>query len=300
MMKKIYFLLPVIAFLFGCEDVIEVDLPETETRLVIDGIIRLDTSQTFAQVEVKVHETSGFFEENIPADLESAAIYYGLPLEGSPDLFEQLFWSNLAESEPGSGIYIPDPTFSSDQRIPISVVEPGFVFQLIISHKGRRYFASTPYSQTVPIDNLEQGDETLFDENDTEMKVTITDRPNERNYYVFDFDFGEFLAVDDQFIDGQQFEFSYFYQKDLVAGDQAEISILGADQQFFNYIDLLMEQTLDDGGVFETPATTVRGNIFDITDINNIDLFDSVEQPDIFPLGYFAVVQEYKQTITIE
>ena len=51
---------------------------------------------------------------------------------------------------------------------------------------------------------------------------------------------------------------------------------------------------------FETPVATVRGNIFDVTDLDNIDLFDNVEQPDVFPLGYFAVVQEYKQTITIQ
>ncbi len=44
----------------------------------------------------------------------------------------------------------------------------------------------------------------------------------------------------------------------------------------------------------------LRGNIFDITDLDNIDLFDNVEQPEVFPLGYFAIVEEFKQTITIE
>ena len=77
------------------------------------------------------------------------------------------------------------------------------------------------------------------------------------------------------------------------------ISILGADRDFFNYMNNLIEQTEEGFGVFETPAATVRGNIFDVTDLDNIDVFDNVEQPEVFPLGYFAVVQEYRQTITI-
>ena len=299
-MKNTYILLSFVLLFFGCEDVVEVDLPETESRLVVDAVIRIDRANEFVPVEIKVTETSGFFENNTPAELESAVINYGKPLVGAPEIFEEIFRSHLAETAPGSGIYVPDPSFSTDQRISTNTVQPGFVFNLLIRHKGKRYLAMTPYSPTVPIDNLVQGEETFLDENGTELQVTFTDIPDERNYYIFDFDFGEFLAVDDQFIDGQQFEFSYFYQKSLEAGDQAEVSILGADQQFYNYMDLLMEQTLSDRGVFETPATTVRGNVFDITDLDNINVFDNVEQPEIFPLGYFAVVQEFKQSITIE
>ncbi len=300
MIKHNFLFITLFLLFLGCQDVINVELPETESRLVIDAIIRIDRTQEFVPVEVKVTETSGFFEANTPAELESAIIFYGIPVEGAPELFEQVFWSNLAEVDPGSGVYVPDPSFSSDQRIRTNTIQPGFAFQLIIEHKGRRYLAFTPYSPSVPLDNLEQGDETLFDEDGKELVVTFTDVPNEKNYYVMDFDFGEFLGIDDQFFDGQQFEFSYFYEKELVAGDQVDVGILGADQEFYNYMDLLVEQTLDNGGVFETPAATVRGNIFDVTGLDNINLFDNVERPEVFPLGYFAVVEENKQTITIE
>ena len=75
---------------------------------------------------------------------------------------------------------------------------------------------------------------------------------------------------------------------------------MGADQTFFNYMDLLIEQTTNDAGIFATPVATVRGNVFDITDIDNIDVSDNVGQPNIFPLGYFAIVQEYKDTLVIQ
>jgi hypothetical protein len=44
----------------------------------------------------------------------------------------------------------------------------------------------------------------------------------------------------------------------------------------------------------------VRGNVFDVTDLDNIDVLDNAGQPEVFPLGYFAIVQEFTSTITIE
>ncbi|WP_420322852.1 DUF4249 family protein [Flagellimonas sp.] len=299
-MRYIYFIIGLLWALVGCEDVIDVEVPTTNPRLIVNGLLRVDESLEFVPVEIKVTETNNFFEETPVTQLESALIIYGQPNPDAPELLDNLATSSLAESAPGSGIYIPDPTFDADQRIRTTSLLPNTVFILIIEHKGRRYAARTPYSKTVPLDNLVQGDETLFDEDDTEIKISFTDIQDQEDYYVFDFGFGEFLAFDDQFIDGQQFEFSYFYQKDLEPGQEVEISIMGADQQFFNYMDLLVEQTQNDGGVFETPAATVRGNVFDITGLDNTLIFDNVNRPEDFPLGYFAVVEEFKQSLIIE
>ena len=299
-MRYKYYILGLLVALTGCEDVIDVEVPTTAPRLIVNGLLRVDESLEFIPVEIKVTETNNFFEETPVTQLESAIIIYGQPNPDAPELLDNLATSSLAESETGSGIYIPDPTFDADQRIRTTSLLPNTVFILIIDHKGRKYAARTPYSKTVPFDNLEQGDETLFDEDDTEIKISFTDMLDQEDYYVFDFGFGEFLAFDDQFIDGQQFEFSYFYQKDLEPGQEVEISIMGADQQFFNYMDLLVEQTQNDGGVFETPAATVRGNVFDITGLDNSLIFDNVNRPEDFPLGYFAVVEEFKQTLIIE
>lgn len=297
-----FFLLLVLAIfvLFSCEDVIDVELSEPETRLVVNGIVRVDATQEFLPIEIRVTESSGFFNENTIAELESAVILAGLRDSLEPTQF-QLGRSQLREYVPGTGIYEPDTIGTDvDDRIRTQSISSETIFFLIVEHNGKRYAGQTMYSPTVPIDNLEQGDETLFDEDDTEVEVTFTDLPDEQNYYVFDFGFGNFLGLDDQFIDGQQFQFSYFYDEDLEPGQELEVSILGADQQFFNYIDLLVEQTENDGGVFETPAATVRGNMFDVTGLDNIEIFDNVGRPQSFALGYFAVVQEHKTSLIIE
>ncbi|NDV44015.1 DUF4249 family protein [Flagellimonas sediminis] len=297
MKKEIIYLLA-FTLCFSCEDVIDVDLPETEPKLIVEGLLRVDKSEEFINVEIKMKETSNYFDENQPVQVESAVITYGRPLNDG--LFETLAFSSLAEKEPGTGIYIPDPNYSSDQRIRTSAAEPGIVFILEITYQGKYYYAQTEYAPTVPLDNLEQGDGTLFEDDETEMIVTFTDDSEANNFYVFDFDFGEFLTVEDQFFQGQQFSFSYFYDDSLDPGQEVTVSILGATEEFYNYMDLILEQTTNTGGVFQTPIATVRGNVFDVTGLDNINIYDNVERPNDYALGYFAVVQEYSRTVTIQ
>ena len=298
-MKKLCFLLLIcVGLLASCEDVIEVEVPTGETRLIVDGLIRVDTTQTFVPVAIKVSETSGFFDEIPVASLESIIIIYEKIEDGLVVLTAS---SSLAELTPGSGIYEPDPTFDSEQRIRVAdIIDGDWLFSLIIRHEGRRYIAQTRYVPSAPIDNLEQGTGTLFEGDETEVLVTFTDDPDRDNFYLFDFDFDEFLVTEDEFYQGQQFEFSYFYDREFEPGREIEISIMGADQQFYNYMDLILEQTEENFGFFETPRATVRGNVFDITGLDNIDVLDNTDRPNAFPLGYFAIVQEFKDTLVIQ
>lgn len=296
-MKKYIYLLVVLVLNVACEDVIDVEVPNEEPRLVVDALIRVDIDEQFIPVEVKLSLSSDFFNDNTPTSAETVVIQYE---EYEGDRVIDTRFSNLAELEPGSGIYTPDPNFDSDQRIPTNILDRNWVFNLLINHQGRRYLATTKYVPAVPIDSLVQGDGTLFNDDETEIIVTFTDDPERDSFYLFDFSFSEFLVTEDKFYKGQQFSFSYFYDKIFEPNTEIEIGLMGADQTFFNYMDLLIEQTTNDAGIFATPVATVRGNVFDITDIDNIDVSDSVGQPNIFPLGYFAIVQEYKDTLVIQ
>ena len=281
----------------GCEDVIDIDTPSEPPRLIVNALMRVDTTQPFIPVKVRVSSTNNFFEEIPVTALERILIIAEYAEDG---LVLGTGFSNLAELVPGSGEYFPDPTFSTDQRIPTSATELDILYTLIIDHEDRRYAAQTRYVPAVPITQLSLGTETLFDEDETEVIVTFTDDPERDNFYVFDFDFDEYLVTEDEFYKGQEFEFSYFYDRRFEPGTTLEISILGADRTFYDYMAKLLEQTEESQFAFQTPAATVRGNVFDITGLDNIDIFDNVERPGVFPLGYFGIVQEFKQTITIE
>ncbi len=298
-MKKVTSLFCLILLvLASCEDVIDVDVPTEDQRLIVNALMRVDIEEEFVPVEVRVTLTNNFFEEIPVADVESIIIIQQFfDDEGLNTLTRT---STLAELEPGTGVFTPDPTFMADQRIRVSQTEIDVFYTMVIEYDGRRYAAQTRYVPSVPIDSIEIGDGTLFDDEDTEVIVTFTDDPDRDNFYVFDFGFGEYLTTEDEFYKGQQFQFSYFYDQEFDPGTELEISILGADQSFYNYMDLLIEQTDDDQGIFQTPVATARGNVFEVTGLDNIDLFDNVGRPDEFPLGYFAIVQEYKASVTIE
>lgn len=284
----------------SCEEVIEVDVPVEEPRLIVEGLLRVDTTQTFVPVEVKLSQTAGFFDEIQPVtDAEQVIIILsvldenGLPAASGT--------KSLTQLDPGSGVYVPDPSFDSDQRIRVSTVtENDILYTLVITWRERRYAAQTTYSTSVPINELRLGDGTLFDEDETELIVNITDDPNLDNFYIFDFGFANYLASEDTFYKGQEFEFSYFYDQKFEPGTLLEVGILGADRTFYNYMDLLLEQTDGQQGPFQTPISTVRGNVFDVTGLDNLDRFDNADRPEVFPLGYFAIVQEFRTQITVE
>ena len=200
------------------EDVIEIEVPTGETRLIVDALIRVDISQEFLGVEVKVTETNNFFKELPVTSLESIIINYTTTRNDGLVLTTNT--SSLIDLDSGSGIYTPNPNFSTEQRIRTATIQQkeDVVFTLILEHQGRKYAAQTRYSPTATLLSVEQGTETLFNDTDTEVIITFKDNAATDNFYVFDFDFDEFLVSEDTFFNGQEFKFSYFYDKNLEAG----------------------------------------------------------------------------------
>ncbi|WP_340066189.1 DUF4249 family protein [Ascidiimonas aurantiaca] len=277
-----YILYLLFCFYFtSCEDVIDVDVPFEGPRLIIDALIRIDDSSSTTIIRVKALESSSFFEEPTPAQLTQITVVN----------LDQASNEVLLETEPGSGIY--------ERLVATEFLTSGELL-LQIEHEGQQYLARTRYVETNPFNSVEQGDRILFDDEDTEVVVSFTDIPNADNFYLFDFDFAEFLTTEDTFYQGQDFSLSYFYDENLTPGQEVTISILGIDEPFYNYMNQLLEQTSEGFGPFDTPSATVRGNLINVTDIDNMDFFDNVDQPNNFALGYFAVCQTFSQTLIIE
>ena len=284
MIKKMTYLF-LFLFLFSCEDVVQIDAPGEEPRLIIDALWRIDTTPGVQnKITVKVSVTNSFFGEIPPTGLQQITAV-GLDVDNP-------FLSILLEEEPGSGIY---SQFTSAQAL----IDAGRII-LQIDFEDEIYAAFATFEPAPDINSITQGDGFLDDEDETEVIINFSDPADELNYYLFDFDFNNYLVTEDTFYDGQDFSFSYFYDEGLQPGDEIEISLMGVDEDFYNYMDLLIEQSNQDLGIFETPSVTVRGNFINATEIDNLDFFNNVEMPDNFALGYFAIVEEKKQTITIE
>ena len=66
--------------------------------------------------------------------------------------------------------------------------------------------------------------------------------------------------------------------EDLITGDEVVFNLYGVNEQFYNFMFVLLQQSTDQGsGPFETQPATVRGNIINETNSDN------------FPLGYFRI-----------
>lgn len=289
-------LLLVISISFAsCEDVVDVDLNDEEPRLIVDALIRIDTLQNLTEANIKVSLTSSFFGEIEPVTIQSMELQRSsggsfVPYEPIPGV---------------PGMYRPFPAFGSpvtDNKIQTSyLTDPDEELLLFVRYEDQLYLAKTTFAPSVAIDSAIQGDGQFFGEDETEVVINFTDFPDREDYYIFDFDFDEFITTEDRFYEGQQFEFSYFYDADIGSGQEINISILGADVGFFDYMNGLLEQSEQGAnGPFQTPVATVRGNFLNVTNIDNINQFDNIETPDAFILGYFALSQEYQIQVEIE
>lgn len=286
-MKKIFYFLWTIAVLTSCEDVVDVDTPTEPPRLSVDAVIRLDTTLTNTTARIRINLSSSFFDNNEPLSVKSVFIQNLDYTPEDPSKSNVLFFFEVAP-----GIYegTKETSFFTTGKL-----------SLQIEYNKEKYYAETEFVPTSPINKLEQGNESLFSGDETEVIISFTDDGTRDDFYIFDFDFNEYLVSEDEFYQGQEFEFSYFYGDSIKPGQEIDISILGADESFYNYMNqVIVQSSSGEQGPFQTPAATVRGNIFNITGIEDIDELQSIEQTNSFALGYFAVVQEFKQTITIE
>ena len=272
-MKTHVLLLILSCLLFlSCEDVIDVDVPTTEPQLVVDAYIRTGLSENgrafVEENEIKLTLSAPFFDGQVP--LVTDALVTITDETGNIFVYEDIN---------NDGIYMPD--------LPFNAVDLGETYTLTIEYDGEVYTATAQLMPSVPIDNIEQGDGTLFDGDEIEIILSFTDDGARDDYYLFDFDFGEFLTSEDRFYQGNEFSFSYFYE-DMPVGQEVTISILGIDEQFYNYMNILLDQSDDTDGPFATPPATARGNIVNTTDQDN------------FALGYFAISESDSQQFTIQ
>ena len=251
----------------SCEDVIVLNLNTAEERLSIDARIKMNPENTDLQVIV-LSLTGGFYDESVQwvTDAEVEIL----------DVDNNITYLFLHDAV-NPGHYILDFTPNFDVN-----------YKLEILYNGETYKSSLQQLiPATPINNLLQGDETLFEGDEIEVIVTFTDDGSQEDFYVLDFGYNNFLATKDEFYQGNAFTFSYFYE-DLEPGDTAFVTIYGADEAYFNFMSAVIEQTEEGGDPFKTTPTSVRGNIY------------NTSEPNHYPMGYFSISETFNASLLIE
>ncbi|EZH72023.1 hypothetical protein ATO12_24100 [Aquimarina atlantica] len=270
-MKKLIYILIILITSISCEDAIDIEVPNGKQRLVIDASFEYYMDENPVDIEggVRLTLSAPFFDKETPT-VSDATVFI-------TDLSNNSIINFTESAEPG--FYTPDSTTFTP--------EFNTTYQLTVIYNSETFIATAQLIPTVPIDNVVQGDNTLFDD-ETEIIIFFTDDGTRDDFYLFDFDFSLFLASEDRFYQGEAFNFSYFYE-DMVNGRNVTIKILGIDERYYNYANLLIEQSEQEGGnPFQTPPALLRGNIINTTNIDN------------FALGYFNISEANRFDFTIK
>ncbi|PIE49551.1 MAG: hypothetical protein CSA39_01990 [Flavobacteriales bacterium] len=270
-MKKSRLFILLIFGLLGCEEVIDIKLPEASPKLVIDASINWLKNTDGKDQYIKLSLTTPYFYEDKVA-ATGAEVY----ITHNNNIY-------LFKEDKNSGIYITN-NFKPE------LME---TYELTVKYEGATYKGTEQLFPIPPITRIQQSQEGGIYGEDYEIKAYYEDPKDEENYYLFRFEndiptLSSLEVYRDEFINGNEI-FAYYSNDKLIAGSNITITSYGISKQFYEYMYILLQQnSIGGGGPFETQPATVRGNCVNITN------------PDDFPLGYFRLSEMDKLTYTLK
>lgn len=257
--------------LFSCEDVIDVDVPTSEPRLVIDASINWFKETSGNEQSIKLTLTAPFFDNGVPPANDADVLI----TDENGNVFNFL-------EEDNSGIY------KNTDFVPVI----DLAYTLTVIYQNETYTATDKLLSVADFERVEQNLEGGFDGEETEIKAFFTDPIDEENYYFFEFipNIPVTPTLDtfkDEFVNGNEI-FGFYVEEDLNPGNEVIIRNYGVSEEFYEYMFVLLQQTGGGGGPFETQPATVRGNCINTTN------------PDNYPLGYFRLSEVSEIIYTVQ
>lgn len=280
MYKFSTYIFTAIALLFiSCSEVIDVDVPVAEARLVVEASIDWEKGTSGNTQIIKLSTSTPYFDENKSDGVSNASVTV------TDNTSNQEF--TFVDQQNGEYLctdFIPALNHS---------------YTLSIENNGEIYTAIETLMSVTEIDRIEQSTEDGFDDEVIELNMFVPDPQDEENYYLIKFQeegdlLPELFDVDDEFVDGNEMKF--FIEKlddedtgeeEFEAGDVVHIDLYGISKSYYNYIRILIEQT-QAGDIFSTIPVAIKGNC-----INQAN-------PDNYAFGYFRLTQVDKVTYTVQ
>lgn len=256
-MKQFIIILISSFLFFSCEKVIDIDLNDSEPRLVIEAnlnVLKADGANYNSYIRLTT--TAPFFDDEVPY-VDDATV----------EIIDE------------TGRVYPFSHLTNGFYQSLFLPRPDMDYTLQIIYDNEVYSATTHFVGTPALEYIEQRDDGGFTGDQIELKAYFTDPADEENYYYF---FGSSRrgnrrdVMSDEYFNGNNI-FFFYMAEDLTSGDEVEFQLYGVTEQFHNYMFTLLGQTGNGAGPFATQPATVRGNIINETNWDN------------YPLGYFRI-----------
>jgi hypothetical protein len=255
---KVSSLFTLFFLIISCEDVIDVDVPSIEARLVVDAAINWEKGSLGNNQEIILSLSTDYFAGDT---FEPAT---GAKVDIINLVTNEVF--NFTDNNNGSyttSFFTPELNTS---------------YGLSIEYDNQTYYAEETFRPVTPIVDINQTTDGGFDDSLTEVNIFFDDPVGEENYYLVKFSepgdlLPNFITLKDEFTNGNQM--TIFFEKDdddgvdgdLLPGDIVEIELIGISRQYFNYMSLLLDQS-EGQGPFATTPSSVNGNCINTTNTN--------------------------------
>ncbi len=244
-LKKILFLILITAGFYSCEDVIEVELNNTEPRIVIEAKLY----DQFQPATVILTKTSDFFDTLTFNTISNAEV-------------------KISDNE-GNIISIPE-TDSAGVYQENFFGEIGKTYTLTVKTEGQIYTATSVMQPALKIDSLSaiyRTNPLPYQDVGYEIKCFIKDSANFSQYAKLDIyknqkRSSEIYLFEDTYTDGNNFEYK-FYNETFQVGDTAFVLISSCDQDVYEYLYTYAEITSEnfhDTGTPYNPTSNISNN----------------------------------------
>lgn len=255
-MKHAIIIIIVAVILSSCEKTIELDLEQTQPRIVIEGQVTDVSSKNF----VKISRSTGFYTTGKTPRVTDATVMV------EDDQGNTFSFAHYQGNHPDSlGLYFPETPFTG---------KAGRSYKLTVVAEGQTYEASDELLRLVPIEKLEyRVNEDEQDDPDHpgrfyELLLFVKEPQDTRDYYLFKSyrnDSLKFLNETDV----------YYADDELIGenidgiplpvffglGDKAGVEVYSLSREAFVYYRDLQKLLNNDGGLFGTPPANPRSNL---------------------------------------
>lgn len=267
-----------LVFFTACTDVIDVEVPSEEPRLVIEASINWEKGTSGSDQTIYLSKSTPFFETNGNVPVSGASVVITNTSDGS--FFE------FNDQNDGS--------YTSSNFMP--VLNDNYTLEVISEEET--YSAQETFIPVVPILEVYQSTDKFLPEV-LEVNFDFLDPAEEENYYYIKFKeqadtFPRLLDFKDEFVNGnlisvfnERQENEDINQVEYAPGDTVNMELIGISKRYYEYIQLLINQS-ESGGPFDTTPVALRGNCTNQNDPNN------------FAYGYFRLTEVAKASYTFE
>lgn len=263
----------------ACERVVQVTAPRSERRLVVEARLERQLGRRAPTQRIRLTTTQDVFSSDSAPPARGAVVRV-LDAAGAATPF--------AESPSEPGVYVA----TAQLLLPV-----GQNVTLLITWDGDEYVARETMLRAVPIDSVYfiEGGGLPGLSAGLRGTISFTDPADRLNFYLWDQwvdgvrqlspDSGSFAraVLPDDIINGKSVRDFQPYRGVVVrAGQVVRIRQSSISDQAYRFYELLSEQTNNNGSPFGVPASSVRGNVANIT------------RPARLALGYF-IASEYSE-----